>query len=277
MPSLDFTVQQLVVVRIAMTPKVVAKSAGVDFVVEEFALRAAVKFGPRPVNVACPAAVFAHEIDAKRIVIVQAADRADGSADPPLAFRFLIFSRELYSHLGDPFAIADRYPPNFDARGSLPELAWPEEPLPPRKVGDLHAILKAGDGPFLLGTTQALLDGAHVAVVRPAPDPELARNVWQLLPDRIRCDLWPATFAFAGDLNFHFAVVASPVKGSLSEEQAKDYPEGRYESALQVAIESSDQAELDRLLARKPSVEVLRLAVGMVVFAVIVAVIVKFV
>lgn len=276
MPALDFTIQQVTVVRTQASPKVVAQSTTVDFVLEEWLLRTAVKFGPRPANVACPAAVFAHEIDRTRIAVVQVADRADGSADPPLAFRFLIFTRELYSHLGDPFAIADRYPPNFDARGSLPELAWPEEPLPPRKVNDLREILKTGDSQFLLGATQALLDGAHVAVVRPAADGTI-RNLWQLLPDRIRCDLWPASFAFTGDMNFHASAVPAPVPGFLTEEQTKDYPEGRYEAAVQLAIESSDQRELDRLLARKPSIEVLRMAIGMVVFSILVAVILKFV
>ncbi|HEX5269812.1 MAG TPA: hypothetical protein VFW33_04960, partial [Gemmataceae bacterium] len=46
----------------------------------------------------------------------------------------------------------------------------------------------------------------------------------------------------------------------LREEQAGDYPEGRYEHALQVAAESGDQAELDHLFARRSRAEVRRMA-----------------
>ena len=45
----------------------------------------------------------------------------------------------------------------------------------------------------------------------------------------------------------------------LREEQAGDYPEGRYEHALQVAAESGDQAELDVLFARRSRADVWRL------------------
>ncbi len=276
MADLDLTMEQAVVVRMAMSPKIVARSANIDFAAEEMILATAVKFGRRPAGVACPAAVFALPVDRNRVAIVQAADRLDGSDDPPLAFHFLVLPRKLYAELGDPFAIADRYPPNFDTRGSLAQLAWPAEPLARRNVVDLRTMLKAGDSQWLLGATQALLDGAHVVLERAAPETERVRGLWQMLPDRIRCDLWPTTFAFGGDLNFHVAVSPAVVPGHLSEEQTKDYPEGRYETAIQVAIESNDQAELDRLLARRPSAEMLRLALGMILFAFAVAAVLKF-
>ncbi|QEL17992.1 hypothetical protein [Limnoglobus roseus] len=276
MTDADLTMEQAVVVRMAMSPKIVARSAEIDFAAEEAIFSIAVKFGRRPAGVACPAAVFAYGIDRNRVAVVQVADRTDGSDDPPLAFHFLLLSRKVYAELGDPFAIADRYPANFDARGSLAQLAWPPEPLPRRSVVELRAMLKAGDSQWLLGATQALLDGAHVSLERLAPEPARVRGLWQMIPDRIRCDLWPTTFAFGGDLNFHVAVTPTAVPGHLSEEQTKDYPEGRYESAIQVAIETSDQAELDRLLARRPSAEMLRLAVAMILFAFAVAAVLKF-
>lgn len=276
MADLELRIEQAVAVRTSQGPRVVARSAGVDFEAEEAILRTAVKFGPRPAGATCPAAVFALPLDATRVAVVHAADRTDGSLDPPLAFHVLILPRPLYRLLGDPFAVADRFPANFDARGSLPQLAWPPEPLPPRTVEDLNAILKNGDSQWLLGAAQALLDGAHVAVLRPAPDPDHVRGLWQLLPDRIRCDLWPASFAFGGDLNFHAVVSPVVVPGHLTEEQAKDYPEGRYEAAIQVAVESLDQTEVDRLFARRPSSEVLEMALAMVLFAFIVAAVLKF-
>jgi hypothetical protein len=53
----------------------------------------------------------------------------------------------------------------------------------------------------------------------------------------------------------------------LGEEQVRDYPEGRYEYNLQHAAEMGDQAELDRLFARRSSRETLRLA--LVIFALV--------
>ena len=276
MPFPDLAIRQLLVIRHGNDPKVVAKSENVDFELEEAAVRASVKFGPRPAGVTLPSAVFALEINRMRVAVVQVADRPDGTPNPPLAFRFLVFSRDIYTHLGDPFAISDRLPANFDARGSLEDLAWADEPPPPRRVEVLRDILKTGDSQFLLGASQALLDGARLAVVRPQADSTFIRDLWQLLPDRVRCDLWPASYAFGNELNFHAAALPAPAPGFLTDEQCKDYPEGRYELAMQVAIESGDQAEVTRLLNRQSSTAVLKLAAAMVLFAFLVAAILKF-
>ncbi len=275
MPFPDMAIRQILVIRHGGEPKIVAKSQNVDFELEEAAVRMAVKYGARPDGAVCPSAVFAKEIDRARVAVAQVADRPDGSVNPPLAIRFLIFSRDIYAYLGDPFEIADRLPANFDARGTLDELNWTFDPFPPRRVEDLREILKAGDSQFLLGAAQALLDGARLAIVRP-PDDSTIRDLWRLLPDRVRCELWPASFAFCNELNFHAAALPSPVPGFLTDEQCKDYPEGRYELAMQVSIESGDQAEVTRLLNRQSSTSVLKLAAAMVLFAFLVAAILKF-
>lgn len=276
MPFPDLAIRQLLVIRHGNDPKIVAKSGNVDFELEEFAVRTAVKYGPRPAGLALSSAVFAVEINRARVAVVQVADRSDGTPNPPLAFRFLIFSRDIYAYLGDPFAIADRLPANFDARGSLDDLAWTDDAPPPRLVDTLHDILKHGDSQLLLGATQALLDGARFAIVRPQADSNVIRDLWQFLPDRVRCDLWPASFAFGNELNFHAAVLPTASPGFLTDEQCKDYPEGRYELAMQVAVESGDQAEVTRLLNRQSSSSVLKLAAAMVLFAFLVAAILKF-
>ena len=55
------------------------------------------------------------------------------------------------------------------------------------------------------------MDGNRVLLMRrDGPDEALVRGLWQLLPDRSRVDLWPASFAFSDELGFHFAVVATP-------------------------------------------------------------------
>ncbi len=275
MPFPDLAIRRILVIRHGNDPRIVAKSENVDFELEEAAVRMAVKFGPRPAGVALPSAVFAKEINRTRVAVVQVADRPDGTPNPPLAFHFHIFSREFYSFLGDPFAIAERLPAHFDARGAFDELLWSDEPFPPRKVEALRALLKDGDSQLLLGASQALLDGARVAIVS-APGDTTIRDLWQFLPDRVRCDLWPASFAFSNELNFHAAALPAPAAGFLTDEQCKDYPEGRYELAMQVAVETGDQAEVSRLLNRAPSTSVLKFAAGLLVFALLVAAILKF-
>ena len=275
---LDFAIPQLLLLADRTGPTVVAKSDGVPFELEDAALRVAAKYGPRLPGIAVPRAVFAAPHGWSHVFVGQVADQP--GPDSPLGFRLLVLNRPLYDALGDPFAIADRYPPEWNARGALPVLTWPGEPLPPRRVEDVAALLKAGDGPLLLGAAQALLDGGRLMLKRGAPDDAVIPALWKLLPDRTRCGLWPATFAFANDLGFHaVALPEVPAKtpmGYLSEEQVKDYPEGRYELAVQTAAESGNQADLDRLFARASSWDVLRLAAAMVLGAVGVALVVKF-
>ncbi|HXD88558.1 MAG TPA: hypothetical protein VN641_18860, partial [Urbifossiella sp.] len=88
-------------------------------------------FGPR--TAACSLAHFACPFGRDSVCVSTVADRPDGA----LGFLFLVLSRDLYQHLGDPFAIADRYTPDWNARGTLSGLEWPEEPLPRRRVEEL--------------------------------------------------------------------------------------------------------------------------------------------
>ena len=92
-------------------------------------------------------------------------------------------------------------------------------------------------------------------------------------------DLWPATFAFSPELGFHAVVLpeapAPWPAGCLTADQARDYPEGRYELSLQTAAESGNQADLDRLFARRSSADTLRLALYLLAAAVLLTVIMK--
>ena len=115
----------------------------------------------------------------------------------------------------------------------------------------------------LLGGTQVLVDGGRVFFKRSAPDPNLIQGLWTLLPNSTRNRLWPASFAFENHLQFDAVVLprleAGDLEGYTSEEQAIDYPEGRYELSLQIAAESGDQQELDSLLNRRSVGETWRL------------------
>ena len=248
-----------------------------------FALTAAVRFGRRPVGVRCPFALFAAPLGKTHVAVVQVADQvAPEGVEPPVGFRFLVLTRKLYQALGDPFAIADRFPAPWPSRGELPDLEWPPEPLPPRKVDQIQAVLKGSgdDMSLLLGAAQALIDGGRVLLVSPEPSNELLRGLWQILPTKTRYDLWPATYAFSAELGDHVVVVPEvPTPwpaGYLTADQCRDYPEGRYELALQIAVEAGNQHELDRLFARRTSQETLRLALYMLGAALVIAVVSKF-
>src|SRR5262249_59922921 len=125
----------------------------------------------------------------------------------------------------------ERFPRPGLAGGAWRVLAGPAGPLPPRTVAQVQQVLQraggavlfagagaggAGDeeedeGPevrrggsqVLLGGCQVLVDGGRLVFERPAPDPELVRALWLLLPTSTRCTTWPATFAFGNALHFH--------------------------------------------------------------------------
>ncbi len=271
----DLRIKQAIVLSDGRGVRVVAHTP--DFDTPE-AERVAVLFGARPAGVACPLAHFACPFGRQQVAVVRVEDRPGGA----LGFRLLVLARDLYSHLGDPFAIADRYPPDWSAVGPLADLQWPMEVLPERTLEQLDAILKVGDVGLLLGAAQALVDGNRVLLNRPEPQEKLIRGLWQLLPDRTRRDLWPASFAFSDELGFHAAAgptLPTPRHGVqvLTEDAIRDYPPSPYELNLQLAIESGDRAALRHLLARRTADDTIRLGLYMLAFAVVVALVMKFV
>ena len=273
----DLRIEHGLVLADARGVRVLARSDGFD---DPEAERLAVLYGRPPTGVVCPQAHFARPFGRKHVAVVQVSDRGGAG----LALRFLVLHRDLYRHLGDPFAVADRFPPDWAAVGPLPVLEWPPELLPRRTVGPLQALLKGCDPAteemaLLLGCAQVLVDGGRVVVKRPAPDERFLRSLWQLLPDRARADLWPASFHFGDPRDFHAAAVLDPPPDPdglhHTEDGLKGYPPGRYELALQAAVEAGDQGELDRLLARRSADDTLRLGLYLVAAAVLVALVLK--
>ncbi|HVS37993.1 MAG TPA: hypothetical protein VMS17_20705 [Gemmataceae bacterium] len=234
--------------------------------------RLAANFGERPEGVACPGCVFAQPFPDRQVVVVQAADQGGSDGRPgALAFRLLLVPARLYDRLGgDPFAIANRFPPDWKARGDLPSLEWTGEPPPARTVEEIQKVLNVPHSATLLGGVQALLDGGRLVFERTAPDAHVLRSLWALLPTASRRGLWPATFAFSNACRFH-AVVVPRAEGPdfadyIDEERAGDYPAGRYELQLQTAVESGDQREMDALFARRSQRHMLHLVVGLLLF-----------
>lgn len=232
-----------------------ARSAGFgdDWLIQ--AERLCIGFGERPAGVACPGCVFARPFGGQNVAIVQAADQGCDDAGRPgaLGFYLLILPRSLYLELdGDLFFIAEQFPPPWQARGELPSLNWSAGAPPPRSVAALQKILNVPYSATLLGGAQILLDGGRLVFERSAPDDAILRSLWALLPVRERTRLWPASFAFGNVHEFDAVVTPRAADAEyehyITEEKAGDYPEGRYESNLQSAIETGDQQEIDALL-----------------------------
>jgi hypothetical protein len=237
-------------------------------------------FGNRPKGIACPTCVFAQPFGPEHVAIVQVADLGTDDAHRPgaIGFRLLVLRRELYEDLtGDPFLIADTFPPRWTDRDVLPVLSWPERAIPQRTVAEVQKVLKNGDSATLLGGVQALIDSGRLVFERPAPDTDLLRRIWLLLPTSTRSHLWPASFAFANTLGFDVLVVPradlEQYAAYVREEQAGDYPEGRYELNLQIAAEAGDQAQLDSLFSRRSSAQTLRLGIILLVVVALLAVV----
>ena len=237
-------------------------------------------FGERPAGVACPAAVFAQAFGPKHVAVVQVADLGSDDAGRPgaLGFRLLVLPRQTYADLGgDPFLFADRFPPAWNQRDTLPTLQENIDLPGRRTTAQVLEIIKGADSANMLGGAQVLIDGGRLVFERPAPAPEVIRWLWLLLPTSTRAELWPATFAFGNALAFDALVVprAELLTDTryLREDQAGDYPEGRYELALQAAAEADDQADLDRLFARRSSRQTIRLALIILVATTLLAVV----
>src|SRR5262249_43556599 len=203
----------------------------------------------------------------------RAGEGAGGEPGRPagLTSHVLTMPRAEYTqYLGDPFAVADRFPPPWGQAAPLASLSLPAEPLPPRTVEEVqrvlqrvkaHALLEGEDplnhdrpltvdnaeSPALLGGVQVLVDGGRVVFERPGPDDGLMRGLWTLLPTRTRGELWPASFAFDNALGFDALVVpradGPQYDGYTDEEQAAEYPPGSYELNLQIAAESGNQPD----------------------------------
>jgi hypothetical protein len=219
-------------------------------------------FGERPAGVACPECVFAQPFGKGYVAVVQAADQGPGE----LGFHFLVLPRTAYvAHVGDPFVLAERFPPPWTARGELPTLTLDAGPLPGRTVDEVTDVLKRPECPSLLGGVQALVDGGRVVFQRQAPDTGLVRSLWKLLPTSTRSELWPASFAFSNALGFHAVVAprldAVEYEGYVTEEQAAEYPEGSYELQLQIAAEHGRQHDLNDLFGRRSRSQTWRLGI----------------
>lgn len=276
-----FSIEQAIYRRVGTAePELLAKSPGFAPEWRAMVQRILIAFGARPVGIACPSAVFAQPLGRGHVMVVHVADLdAPGMAERPVGLHVVVLPRDMYTQFWhDPFLIAERVVPDWRAQGDLPSLTWPAEPLPVRTVEQVREVLQRikgpplseeelGEeqieqhrvenslGPALLGGVQALVDGGQLVFHRPAPDTELVKALWMLLPNSSRGEIWPASFAFSNELRFDILVVprfnVEDYQGYTTEDLAADYPEGHYEYNLQKGAEAGDQHELNILFERR--------------------------
>src|SRR5438552_14991291 len=172
--------------------QLLARSAGFRDEWLPEAQRLCAGFGQRPAGAACPSSVFARPLGKSSVAVVQVADlERDSGYAYSLGFRLLIVGKNDYQALGgDPFLIAEQFPPPWMARGTVPTLTWPGTGPPRRTVEEVQRLLQLpGASATLLGGCQALLDGCRLVFERSEPDPELLRGLWTLLPTSSRSNL----------------------------------------------------------------------------------------
>lgn len=181
----------------------------------------------------------------------------------------LLVGKRLWKYLHDPFLISDRFPPGQ----TTPDMDWPDELPPLRTAALLEATHVGGNGPLLLGVTQAVVDGARVLLLENAIEPGFVRDLWTMLPNttRIEAGLSSALPTLHPKINFAILpTLPSPMPtGYLDERMVLDYPEGRYERDLQFAFEAHDERAVQELLLRRSGREMLRMGVWAVVILLI--------
>jgi hypothetical protein len=221
--------------------------------------------------------VFAQPLNRDWVMVAQFHDRRNAQSPAPgLYFRFLMVPRKAYRlWLGDPFTLADHFPPTWHAT-ELPRLSYRPDLSLDRHVADIETVLGRPDADRLLAATQALVDGARIAITWDSNAAEFIRSVWRLLPLSTRSELWPASLALNNSLAFD-CIAMPTVDGEtkeryLTDDQIDSYPTGRYEENLRSAIETADRHHLIALLQRRSRAQTLRLAVVLVILAAALAV-----
>jgi hypothetical protein len=214
--------------------------------------------------------LFTARFDRKHIAVVSVSQGR---------YRILLLNHRLYRAIPDPFAIEAMFPFDWSALGDLPPCEWPNQPLPQRTVKLLMPALKSSDSHFYLGGAQALVDSVSIIVPGAEPPREKLQQLWQMLPSSIQLQTMLSTWNAAFDRRFQLQGMpqlpdALP-KGTMSAEQVSDYPEGRYEYELQLAIDHDDQPRVDQLLSRRSSREVINQALMLLALVIVFAIGVK--
>jgi len=142
---------------------------------------------------------------------------------------------------------------------------------------ELKQLLAGQEADLVLGAAQALVEGSRFGLVRPAPIPGYCESLAACLPDSIRAEWTFISFAaqptWACD-TFIAAIAPDPWPWpALKEDAIRDYPLGRYEQALRAVLDAGDVAAYNGLMARRSPRQTLQLAAGLVLLALLFAIV----
>lgn len=201
------------------------------------------------------------------LAVFQVQDRPIAGTDRKRRlFRCLLIGRNHYLQVGQPQQLQSRFPLDWAAHGELPEEIESKHRFQKLSVEEAHEILHRGNVPMILGVVQALVDGSRIILQHEENVLDFIGTLWHFLPFSNRMELRYCSLTTSLNQRHHLVALQELPKptplGYINAEQASDYPEGRYERSLQIAIESRDQAEWERLLVRRSSVETLNLALS---------------
>src|ERR1700722_3315950 len=106
------------------SPRLLARSPGFDNAWLPDAEQLVLGFGDRPHGRRCPLTVFGQPLTKAHIAIVRVVEEKDFAG---LLFHFLVFERKRYEGwIPDPFLLAEKIEPTWDAKDALPALMLPE-------------------------------------------------------------------------------------------------------------------------------------------------------
>jgi hypothetical protein len=186
---------------------------------------------------------------------------------------------ETYRWARDPFFWMANYP--LEEKIGLHATEFQKNLMPDTaKVAKLREVFKSGDGAFLMGGAQAIVDGAKIRLKRPQAELSPIQTLWPFLPYSARgfsiCTFWPHTemvtmpqFVIAPEY------ATATVPGYLTEDQCREYPESPFEQQLQYSLDYADQDLFDKLMLRRSSSDTLRLGCYLVIFVLVLLVVSK--
>jgi hypothetical protein len=100
-------------------------------------------FGERTPGRRCPLAVFAQPIGPKHVAVARVRDEPTDGVPTGLRFHFLVLARKDYEAcIRDPFMLAEKVEPTWDANASLPTLTLAADTFTPRTVAQVQGVLK---------------------------------------------------------------------------------------------------------------------------------------
>src|ERR1051326_4568093 len=116
-------------------PRCLAQSAGFDPAWLPLAEQLILGFGERRPGVRCPLTVFAKPLMNRHIAVVRVRDEPTERFPTVMCFHVLVVDKKSYEgFIRDPFMLAEKVEPTWEAQGTLPAVILEQEAFAPRTL-----------------------------------------------------------------------------------------------------------------------------------------------